>query len=164
MDGLQRAHLPDSLRSALAIIAQEPALRELLPESLSGFSPETSSKSSTRIIDSNASGGNNLLDLPEEWGCAIVCGGVIGNGILATVSFGATTPGMILGAAGCGSCMGFIWGSPPTEQSVDLGPGTGGHVGSILPPLPPGWVWDCVANSGGGYTCTAEELGDLDPY
>ena len=36
--------------------------------------------------------------------------GVIGNGILATVSFGATTPGMILGAAGCGSCMGFIWG------------------------------------------------------
>ena len=160
------AFLPNSLVAALRLFGSSPELKDILPEFLSVLVPnEADLRKLPHGLDAKACIDKNNLDFrgAQEWGCGIVCGGVIGMGWLTVVSGGVTTPGLIMGAASCGSCMGFIWGQPPTAQSITLGPETTGHVASILPVLPPNWYWSCESAGGGKWTCTAREFPE-DPH
>lgn len=150
------AHIPESLAVAFnLILASDEKIVQLLPDTISALIGNQSPTGGQTVTESDDLSLNNT----EEWGCGLTCGGVIGSGALTVVSGGSLSPGLILGAAACGSCMGFIWGPPPTAQGpIDLGPGTEGHAGSIFPPLPPGWVWGCVQASYGRHSCEPIEL------
>lgn len=122
--------MPESLSNALSLIRESEDIFHHLPKTI---------RSLVEIRKQSDDRSANKIDAPSlnsaewEWGCGMACGGVIGSGILTVVSGGALTPGLIMGAAGCGSCMGFIWGAPPTAHGpITLGPGTEGHAGSPM--------------------------------
>lgn len=150
-----KAPMPESLSNVLNLIRESEEIVLLLPRTISSLI-EDKNQSDYRY---SGSADNPTLNNETEWGCGLACGGVIGAGMLTAVSGGTLGPGLVLGAATCGSCMGFIWGSPPTAQGpIILGPGTEGHAGSIFPPLPPGWMWACTQTAYGRHSCQPVEL------
>jgi hypothetical protein len=155
------------MHSDLAIVLKSPSVNRHLPITLvEGFGLEND-KATGSLSSSPEHAVQNVN--PVEWGCSLECGGVLGAGALTVVSGGTLSASLVVGAAACGSCMGFVWGNAPFDQGpIELPPdgaSNGATVGSILPPLPPGKVWSCTENSSGGYTCFPEDRNTgFDPY
>lgn len=145
----------------LSLVLNSPNVARVLPKTL--IAAIRGNRSSSKQYSEQSAATRSY----EEWSCGLVCGSAIGLGLFNVVGVGTLTPGAAIAAAGCGSCMGFIWGDHVTSQPPVNIPADGGGapIGSFLPPLPPGWAWTCFANNSGGYTCVADETnGSYIPY